>query len=197
MSDRKLTLIVGLFFAVTAVAAIVAVYMWRGGGPGRIAAIGGPYALVDHDGRSRTDADFRGGYALIYFGYTYCPDVCPTALSDMIVAIDELGPLGARIQPIFITIDPARDTPDRLKTYVPKFHPRLVGLSGSLAQITAVAKAYRVYFAKSKGPTAVEDYLMDHSSIIFLMDPDGRYVIHFNHGTGPEKMAERLRELLS
>lgn len=197
MTDRKLTMIVGIFFAVAALAAIVAVYAWRGGGAGGIASIGGPFALVDQDGRARTDADFRGRYTMIYFGYTFCPDVCPTALSDMIVALDELGPLAARVQPIFITIDPARDTVEKLKTYVPNFHPRLIGLSGSEAQITAVAKAYRVYYAKSEDPKAGADYLMDHSSVIYLMDPGGRYLTHFSHGTNPAKIAERLRDLIS
>lgn len=197
MTDRKLTLIVGIFFAVAALAAIVAVYVWRGGSAGGIASIGGPFALVDQDGRARTDADFRGRYMMIYFGYTFCPDVCPTALSDMIVALDELGPLAAQVQPIFITVDPARDTVEKLKTYVPNFHSRLIGLSGSEAQITAVARAYRVYYAKSEDPKAGSDYLMDHSSVIYLMDPKGRYVTHFNHATAPEKIAERLRELIS
>ncbi len=197
MTDRRLTLIVCIFFAVTALAAIVAVYAWRSDGPSGIARIGGPFALVDQDGRARTDQDFRGGYMLIYFGYTFCPDVCPTALSDMIAAVDELGPRARRIQPLFITIDPGRDTPNRLKTYVPSFHPRLVGLSGSEAQITAVAKAYRVYYAKAGDSEAGPDYLMDHSSTIYLMDPEGRYVTHFSHGTGPRQIAERLRDLVS
>ncbi len=197
MTDRRLTLIVCIFFAVTALAAIVAVYAWRSDGASGIARIGGPFSLVDQDGRARTDADFRGGYMMIYFGYTFCPDVCPTALSDMIAAVDELGPLAERIQPVFITVDPARDTPERLKSYVPSFHPRLVGLSGSEAQITAAAKVYRVYYAKAEDPGAGPDYLMDHSSIIYLMDPDGRYVTHFSHGTGPQQIAERLRSLVS
>ena len=197
MTDRRLTLIVCVFFAVTALAAIAAVYAWRGGGASGIARIGGPFALVDQDGDSRTDMDFRGRYMMIYFGYTFCPDVCPTALSDMIAAVDELGPLAERVQPVFITVDPARDTPETLKRYVPSFHPRLVGLSGSQAQITAAAKAYRVYYAKADDPAAGPDYLMDHSSIIYLMDPEGRYVTHFSHGTGPREIAERLRALVS
>ena len=197
MTDRRLTLIVCIFFVVTALAAIVAVYAWRSDGASGFAKIGGPFTLVDQDGRSRTDADFRGNYMLIYFGYTFCPDVCPTALSDMAIAIDELELRAKRVQPIFITVDPARDTPETLKVYLPSFHPRLVGLSGSEAQITAVAKSYRVYYAKAENPEATADYLMDHSSIVYLMDPDGRYVTHFSHGTGPEAMAQRLRDLVS
>ena len=197
MTDRRLTLVVCIFFAVTALAAIAAVYAWRSDASSGIARIGGPFALVDQDGRTRTDADFRGNYMMIYFGYSFCPDVCPTALSDMIAAVDELGPLGLRIQPVFITVDPERDTPRALKRYVPSFHPRLVGLSGSQAQITAVAKVYRVYYAKVADPAAGPDYLMDHSSIIYLMDPKGRYVTHFSHGTGPQQIAERLRALVS
>ncbi len=195
MTDRRLVLFVGILFAAAALAAVIAVYAWRGNGA--IASIGGPFALVDQDGRERTDRDFHGRYALIYFGYAFCPDVCPTALSDMMVALDELGPRQDRIQPVFVTIDPERDTPERLKSFVAEFDPRLIGLSGSPAQITAAAKAYRVYYAKAEDPEAGPDYLMNHSSVIYLIDPRGRYVTHFNHGTAPDRIAERLLEELS
>lgn len=197
MSDRKLTLIIATLFMAAAVAAIVAVYTWRDSGSGGIAKIGGPFTLVDQDGVTRTEADLKGRYTLIYFGYTFCPDVCPTALSDMIIALDELGKDAEKVQPLFITIDPERDTPEILKTYVAQFHPRLIGLSGNEAQISAAARAYRVYFAKSKGAKPGEDYLMDHSSIIYVMDRDGRYMTHFSHGTSPETMTKRLKELIS
>ena len=179
-----------------AVAAILAVYVWREDGGG-IARIGGPFVLVDHTGAERTEADLKGRHALIYFGYSFCPDVCPTALADMLIALDELGPAAARVQPVFITIDPDRDTPAVLKDYIPAFHPRLIGLSGSAAQVGKAARAYRVYYAKVDDPEAGDNYLMDHSSVIYLMDPDGRYLTHFSHGTGPETMAKRLRELVS
>ena len=196
MSDRKVTIILATAFMAVAVAAIVAVYAWREDGGG-LARIGGAFTLVDHTGQERTEADFRGRHALIYFGYSFCPDVCPTALADMLIALDELGPDAARVQPLFITIDPERDTPGVLKDYVANFHPRLVGLSGSPAQIGKAARVYRVYYARVEDPEAGENYLMDHSSVIYLMDPDGRYLTHFSHGTAPETMARRLRELVS
>ena len=196
MSDRKVTIILASLFMAVAVAAILAVYVWREDGGG-IAKIGGPFVLVDHTGQERTEADLKGRHALIYFGYSFCPDVCPTALADMLIALDELGPDAARVQPIFITIDPERDTPAALKDYIPNFHPRLIGLSGSADQVSKAARAYRVYYAKVDDPEAGENYLMDHSSVIYLMDPDGRYLTHFSHGTAPETMAKRLRELVS
>lgn len=196
MSDRKVTIVLATVFMAIAVAAILAVYVWREDGGG-IARIGGPFVLVDHTGAERTEADLRGRHALIYFGYSFCPDVCPTALADMLIALDELGPDAERVQPVFITIDPDRDTPAVLKDYIPNFHPRLIGLSGSAAQVSRAARAYRVYYAKVDDPNAGDNYLMDHSSVIYLMDPDGRYLTHFSHGTGPETMAKRLRELVS
>ena len=196
MSDRKVTIVLATVFMAIAVAAILAVYVWREDGGG-IARIGGPFVLVDHTGAERTEADLKGRHALIYFGYSFCPDVCPTALADMLIALDELGPAAARVQPVFITIDPDRDTPAVLKDYIPNFHPRLIGLSGSAAQIGKAARAYRVYYAKVDDPEAGDNYLMDHSSVIYLMDPDGRYLTHFSHGTGPDTMAKRLRELVS
>ena len=196
MSDRKVTIVLATVFMAIAVAAILAVYVWREDGGG-IARIGGPFVLVDHTGAERTEADLKGRHALIYFGYSFCPDVCPTALADMLIALDELGPAAARVQPVFITIDPDRDTPAVLKDYIPNFHPRLIGLSGSAAQVGKAARAYRVYYAKVDDPEAGDNYLMDHSSVIYLMDPDGRYLTHFSHGTGPETMAKRLRELVS
>ena len=197
MNDRRLTILVMVFFAVTALAAIVAIYAWRGEGAKGIARIGGPFALVDQNGETRTDGDFRGRYMLIYFGYAFCPDICPTALSDMLIALNEIGPAGKDVQPIFITVDPARDTPQALKSYVANFDPRLIALTGTPAQITAVAKAYRVYYAKVENEERPESYYMDHSSIIYLMDPDGRYVTHFNHNTAPAAMTERLRAAVS
>lgn len=196
MSDRKVTIILASLFMAIAVAAILAVYVWRDEGGG-IARIGGPFVLVDHTGAERTEADLKGRHALIYFGYSFCPDVCPTALADMLIALDELGPDAARVLPVFITIDPDRDTPAVLKDYVPNFHPRLIGLSGSAEQVSRAARAYRVYYAKVDDPKAGQNYLMDHSSVIYLMDPDGRYLTHFSHGTAPETMAKRLRELVS
>jgi len=160
--------------------------------PGGAAAVGGPFTLVDQTGASRTERDFRGRLMLIYFGYTFCPDVCPTALQVMSVALDQLGEKATQVQPIFITVDPARDTPAHLKSYVANF-PRLIGLTGSAEQVRAAAKAYRVYYQKAGEG---KDYLMDHSSIIFLMDRDGRYLTHFSHTTQSEAMAAAIAKRL-
>lgn len=157
------------------------------------AAIGGPFQLTDHTGKAVGDADYRGKHLLIYFGYTFCPDVCPTELSTMAAALDALGPLAERIQPLFVTIDPERDTVAHLADYVALFHPRLTGLTGTPEQVRAVARAYRVYAAKAPGG-ANEDYLMDHSSFVYLMGPDGKFVAVFPGGTGPEKMAADIRK---
>ena len=160
--------------------------------------IGGPFTLVNQDGKTVTDKDFRGQYLMIYFGYTYCPDVCPTSLTYMSDALDLLGDTAARVTPMLITIDPARDTPEHLKEYATYFHPRLHALTGSPEQIAAVAKAYRVYYSKVEREDATEDdYLMDHSSVTYVMGPDGEFRLHFSHGTDAETIASRLRDLLS
>lgn len=157
------------------------------------ASIGGPFTLVDQDGRTVTDADFRGKYMLVYFGYTYCPDVCPTSLSHNSEAMEILGDKAEMIVPVLITVDPERDTPEVLKDYAGFFHPRLVALTGTPEQVTAAAKAYRVYFAKVEQDGAEPGaYLMDHTSITYLMGPDGGYVRHFGHNVSPERMAEQL-----
>jgi protein SCO1/2 len=157
--------------------------------------IGGPFELTDHTGKTVTDLDFRGRYMLIYFGYSYCPDVCPTELAKMSLALDLIGDKADRIAPIFITVDPERDTSAHLATYVTNFHERMVGLTGTEQQVSQAAKAYRIYFRKVEDETST-DYLMDHSSIIYLMGPDGKYVTHFSHGTNAEDIAKRLNEIL-
>lgn len=159
--------------------------------------IGGPFVLTDQNGKTVTEADFAGRYMMVFFGYTFCPDVCPTAMQAVTDALDLLGPRGEKIDPVFISIDPERDTPAVIKSFVGNFHPRLTGLTGAMEQIIDVAKAYKVYFSKvrEKG-AAEEDYMMNHSSVIYVMGPDGAFVTHFTHGTSPETMAERLKELL-
>ena len=155
--------------------------------------IGGPFTLTDHDGRAVTDADFHGRYMLVYFGYTYCPDVCPTSLQVMTDALDLLGAKADAVTPVLITIDPERDTAELLRDYVANFHPRTVGLTGTPEQIAAVAKAYRVYYAKAEQEGT---YLMDHSSIVYLMGKDGKFLTHFSHNTPADKMAEGIRRHL-
>jgi protein SCO1 len=137
-------------------------------------AIGGPFTLVATDGRPVTDQTYRGRWLLIYFGYTSCPDACPTALNDMGVALDRLGPEAAALQPIFITVDPKRDTREALAEYLKSFDPRIVALTGTAKQVAAVAEAYRVYYATHD--TGGDSYLVDHSSFFYLIDPQGRFV---------------------
>ncbi len=164
------------------------------------AAIGGPFELVDQNGQTRTEQDFRGKYMLIYFGYTYCPDVCPTELQVMGNALDALDPEFANeVTPVFISVDPERDTVDAIAAYVPHFHERMVGLTGTLEQTTAAAKTFRVYYAKAYADGEAKDsdaYLMDHSSFVYLMGRDGSFIRHFNYGTAPEDMAKGIAEVV-
>jgi protein SCO1/2 len=155
---------------------------------------GGPFALTDHLGKPVSSGDFAGGLLLIVFGYTYCPDVCPTTLLGVASALDLLGEQAARIQPLFVTIDPMRDTPEVLAAYVAAFHPRLVGLTGSAAQIKRMAGDYRVYYARV-GPED-GDYFMDHSAFIYLVGADGRPLAYFPHDLAPEDLAARVRAFL-
>ncbi len=164
--------------------------------------IGGPFELVAHTGKTVSDAAFRGKFMLLFFGYTFCPDVCPTELLVMSRALDLLEEKGEAVQPILITVDPEQDTAEALADYVGNFHPRLIGLTGSAAQIAAVAKAYRAYYAKAPlsppsdtgeaSKVETEAYLVDHSVFTYLMGPDGAYRGVFPHGTSPEDMAEGI-----
>ena len=156
--------------------------------------VGGPFALVDHTGTPRTDADFRGKLLLLYFGFTFCPDVCPTDLRSIGLALERLGKSGEGVQPLFVTLDPARDTAQRLAGYVPFFHPRLIGLTGDARAIRQAARAYKVYYAKV--PTGGKGYTVDHSGYIYLMDRAGQYLGFFPPGTPPERMADVIRPLV-
>lgn len=158
-------------------------------------SIGGPFTLVDQDGRTRHDTDFRGKLMLVYFGYTYCPDVCPTELQTMADAMERLGDKAAEVQPIFITVDPQRDTPAHLKDYAAAFDPRLVALTGTAEQVADAARAYKVYYKAAKQENG--EYLVDHSSFVFLMDREGKYATHFRPDTTPEQMADAIRRRLS
>ena len=141
-------------------------------------AIGGPFSLIDQDGRTVTDKDLRGRPFLVFFGFTHCPDVCPTALFEISEVLGKLGPDAQRVSALFVTIDPERDTPTQMKDYLSSFDPRLVGLTGDAAAIAAVAKEYRVYVKKV--PLDHGDYTMDHTALVYLMDKDGRFVMPFN-----------------
>jgi len=156
------------------------------------ATIGGPFRLIDQTGKSVSDADFRGRYMLVYFGYSFCPDVCPTTLGVMAQALEKLGADSARIVPIFITVDPARDTPKVLADYMKAFGPGFVGLTGSDAQIKAAEKEYRVYAAKR--PLENGNYGMDHSSVIYLMGPTGKMVSFYDEAISPDDLAKDLKK---
>lgn len=158
---------------------------------------GGPFQLTDETGRRVGPETYRGRFMLIYFGYSYCPDICPTDLADMAAALDLLGDDGDAVQPLLITVDPARDRPEVLKEFTSAFHPDLVGLTGSEAEIAAVARAYRVHRRKFLlDGAAAEDYLVDHSTLTYLMGPDGAFLTMFPRGTAPEEMARRIRNYL-
>ena len=158
-------------------------------------AIGGPFRLVDQNGKTVTDADLKGKWSLVYFGYTHCPDACPTALNDISIALDELGPKRDAVRPVFVTVDPERDTPEVLKSYVTAFDAPILALSGTPEEVAQAAKGFRVYYAKH--PEAGGDYSMDHSSVIYVMDPEGRFTASFTQENTPEEIAERLKKLLS
>jgi protein SCO1 len=158
------------------------------------AAIGGPFSLVDQNGRTVTDKDLRGHPYLVFFGFTHCPDVCPTALFEMSEVLGKLGPDAQKLSALFVTIDPERDTPAAMKDYLSSFNPRLVGLTGDPAAIAAVAKEYRVYVKKV--PLDNGDYTMDHTALVYLMDKEGRFVTPFNLKRTPEDAAADLRRYL-
>jgi len=158
--------------------------------------VGGPFTLTDHTGQRVSDQDFRGSFMLVYFGYSYCPDVCPTDLLVMSHAVNMLGDAGEKVQPIFITVDPARDTVASLADYVPNFHPRLKGLTGSEAEINAATRAYKVYFKLGEEKEAPDDYPTEHTEIIYLMGPDGEFLDHFQHGRQPAEIAQLIGQYL-
>ncbi len=158
-------------------------------------AVGGPFTLTAADGATVTDQTYRGKWLLVYFGYTFCPDACPTALTNISAALQRLGPLADRVQPLFITVDPHRDTPKVMADYVKAFDPRIVGLTGSTAAIAAVTKEYGVYVAPQRSEGG--DYLVDHSSFIYLMNPDGKFVATLSGAATGSQLAARLQTLLS
>ncbi|MDO8977693.1 MAG: SCO family protein [Afipia sp.] len=155
--------------------------------------IGGAFALKDQTGKIRTDADFRGQLMLVYFGFTYCPDICPTDLQQIGLAMEQLGDNAKNVQPLFITLDPERDTVDHLAQYVPLFHPRLLGLTGSIKDVSQAADAYRVYYNRVSTGSKPDDYTVDHSAFIYLIDRDGKYLGFFPPGTDAPRLVEMIR----
>ena len=162
---------------------------------GETVSLGGPFSLTDQNGTPRTEADFRGKYMLVFFGYTYCPDVCPTTLAVMSEALKMMGQRADKIAPIFITVDPKRDTPDKLKSYLDSFGPQFVGLTGSSDDIANVAKEYRVYY-REQSADQKGDYAVDHSGVVYLMDPNGMFVANYSLETSPEALAADLMKRL-
>jgi protein SCO1/2 len=159
-------------------------------------SIGGPFSLVDQTGRTVTDADFRGKLMVIYFGYTFCPDVCPTTLGNLSQAYDQLSPAEqAQVVPIFITVDPERDTVDQMAQYVDAFSPALIGLTGSPDQITAVLKEFHVYAHKADEKDG--NYGVDHSSILYVMGKDGKYAAHFPGEVSPKDIVAGVKKHLA
>ncbi len=199
-----------LIFTTIGAAAILLLLLFElhtGGTNGRQGAetrlstsIGGAFALTDQNGIRRSQADFAGRPMLIYFGFTYCPDVCPTALDIMGGALEALQERDAvayeRLQPVFISVDPARDTPPVLRDYLAYFHPRLSGLTGSKADIDAIKGAFKIYAARGVAEDANGNYNVDHSSFFYLMDGNNSYLAHFDHTITPEILAEKLAEKL-
>jgi protein SCO1 len=159
-------------------------------------AIGGPFALVADDGKTVTDRTYRGKWLLVFFGYTHCPDVCPTTLNTIAAALRQLGPAAAQVQPLFITVDPQRDTPQVLSNYVNAFDRRIVGLTGTMDQIAAVAKEYKAYFSADETPQE-RDYQLDHSAFVYLMNPQGKFVQVFGGATSEDKIAGQLKQLIN
>jgi protein SCO1/2 len=153
------------------------------------------FQLTDHDGRPRTLKDFRGKAVVVFFGYTHCPDVCPTTLAEIAEAKRLLGPDGAKVAGVFVTVDPQRDTPEMLKAYMANFGPDFVALRGTPEQLAAVAKEYKIYYKKVDGKTP-DSYTMDHSAGSYVYDPQGRVRLYTRYGTGPEALASDLKILL-
>jgi len=201
MPDRRILLRLAIIAVAAFTAAVGTVALWPkpelpGAAVEREAAlVGGPFALTDQDGKRRTDAEFRGKHMLVFFGFTNCPDFCPTALYTITQAMEKLGAKADGVVPVFITVDPERDTPAALKNYAQNFDKRVVMLTGTPAEIAAAAKAYRVFYAKRPQEKAGE-YTMDHSVYIYLMDPAGKFVTHFRHAVSPDDLAEALKKRL-
>ncbi|MDW3205697.1 MAG: SCO family protein [Alphaproteobacteria bacterium] len=212
--QRKTIPLIGAMLAALAAIGLAALVVWnqlsgssdraaRGDGEAVVAPgleVGGDFELVNHKGETVTQNTFEGGFMLVYFGYSSCPDVCPTELSSMAAAIDILAERDAeaaqQITPVLITIDPARDTVEVLKDYAPAFHPRLVGLTGSDEEIDKIARKYRVYYARGQ---QIDDefYLMNHSGYVYLMGPDGDFITMFHGGTDPESIANALQRYVA
>jgi cytochrome oxidase Cu insertion factor (SCO1/SenC/PrrC family) len=162
-----------------------------------VALVGGPFTMTNHLGQRVTEKDFLGRYMLLFFGYTFCPDVCPTEMQVMTAALEQLGSKADAITPVLVTVDPARDTVEVMKSYVSNFHPRLVGLTGTEAELKNFTQAYKAYYKKVENAKRPQDYLMDHAALIYLMGPDGNFIRHFSYTTDADKLAAELEATLA
>jgi protein SCO1/2 len=193
----RLLLILAAFLA-GLVLCFTVVLIVTGRGPESLAstsaAIGGPFELTDQNGKEITERDLKGHPSLVFFGFTHCPEVCPTTLFDISEVLNKLGPDAAKVNALFITVDPERDTPAALKDYLSSFNPRLVGVGGDAPELAKVAKEYRVYYKKV--PLKDGDYTMDHTAIVYLMDKNGQFVAPFSLKRKPEEAAAELRRYL-
>src|SRR5436853_6147739 len=158
-------------------------------------AIGGQFQLIDQNGKPFSDANLKGKWQLVFFGYTHCPDACPTALNEMALALEQLGEKRGEIEIVFITVDPERDTPEVMKSYVQSFDASIIALTGSPDAVAQAAKAYRVYYAKH--PRGDGDYDMDHSAVIYVMNPEGKFTATFTPDSTADAIAQRLQKLIS
>jgi protein SCO1/2 len=190
---RLLLPIAILALGLVALIGVVALILGGSGEQGRVSSIGGPFSLTDQNGTRVTEATYRGAPSIVFFGFTHCPDVCPTALFDMSEVLKRL-PADKRVSALFVTVDPERDTPAILKDYLSSFDPRISGLSGTRPEIDAALKSYRVY--SKKQPQENGDYSMDHSALIYLMDKQGRFVTALNLQSPPEAVAKEIQRFM-
>ncbi|MBR0708033.1 SCO family protein [Bradyrhizobium liaoningense] len=196
MSSAARPLVIATAFAASLVLGLLIMF-WAMGGVSKVAqpaAIGGPFQLTDQNGKAVTDKSLKGKPTLIFFGYTHCPDVCPTSLFEISEVMRAMGKDADKVNAVFISVDPERDTPAAMKDYLSSFDPHLAGLSGDPAETAKVITSYRVY--AKKVPTKDGDYTMDHTALIYLMDRDGRFVSPFNLKRTPEEAAADLKRYL-
>jgi protein SCO1/2 len=189
-------LVVAAAFVVGLVSVLAVILLVAGRMPAPVAAsaVGGPFRLVDQNSKAVTDEDLKGRPFLVFFGFTHCPDICPTTLFEVSEVLRQLGPDAARARALFVTVDPERDTPEKLKDYLASFDPHLIGLTGEPEAVDRMLKAYRVYYKKV--PTEGGGYTMDHTALVYLMDKQGRFVAPFSLKQGPAEAAANLRRYL-
>ena len=190
--NRRLLLVSAV--AIAALGGIGASYLLNSRQVTQSLDVGGPFKLIGTDGQEVTEEALKGRYSMFFFGFTFCPDACPTALNTFTLVLEKLGPDAAKIQPVFVSIDPARDTPAVLKEYLASFDPRIMGLTGPEAAVADAAKKFRVYYAKQGEG---EFYLMDHSTAIIVMNPDFEYAGVLNGAMQPDEMVARLKDILA